>query len=204
MTARPNIAFIGKAGSGKSTLAAELVRRGYETHSWAEPIKALAALAYGPIRKSVAYEVTLDGHHTTLTGREIIQRIGTEAMRRTVDENFWVRAGTTMIDAYPEHGPYVNDDTRFENEVNALARRGWVIAYVGCPEEQRIQRLLKRDERYDPSHEQHASETSLSRDDAHVVIWNTAKPELVIDTLLETLQTYLDQGGTFVNGKADR
>jgi energy-coupling factor transporter ATP-binding protein EcfA2 len=199
----PSIALIGRMGSGKTTIAKALEDLGYNRHSWAAPAKTVASWAYGPVNKARLYEVTLDGKPTTLTGREILQRMATEGIRRSVDEDFWVRIGVNALDAYPEHGPFVCDDTRFPNEVDALARRGWVIVRILVPEELREARLT---ELYGPDQPNgitgHASETALDHVPVHLTLWNTASPTLVAETLLNTISQAIEAGATFTNREA--
>lgn len=201
MTPLPGIALVGKQGAGKTSIAAALEERGFTPFSWATPAKTLASWAYGPINKARAYEVSRAGLPSVLTGREILQRITTEAIRDNVDEDFWVRIGINALDQYPEHGPWVNDDTRLPNEAEALARRGFVIVKVAAPIELREQRLKDRDGAWNASMEQHRTDN----DDliaSHFTIWNTGPLAVVVDTLVGTITETLEAGGRFTNKAA--
>jgi len=85
-----------------------------------------------------------DGH--TLTGREMLQKIGTE-MGRQLHPQCWVNAlfseyelklrrvpnvkgGTTIADAYPN---WIITDVRFPNEADAIRARGGVVIRVNRP-----------------------------------------------------------------------
>ncbi len=140
---RPNIALVGRAGAGKSTIAAFLTNvlngYGYRRHSWAAPVRAIFAMAYGddvldpgfyPHVKESRFAVTGPTGPEYRTGRELLQRIGTEAIRENVDRDFWIKAGIRSL-AGP--GPFVNDDTRFPNEAAALERMGWWVVRVERP-----------------------------------------------------------------------
>lgn len=181
----PNIALIGRMGSGKSTIAQLLIDLyGYSKMSWAQPVKDIAALAYGPIDKSTGYEIELpDGTAGVRTGRDLLQRIGTDAMRDQVDRAFWIRAGTRRIEARADIR-WVNDDTRFPNEADALARRGWVIVRVQVDDATRFTRLGRV-----PSPEElnHPSETSIDDIPVHIRLWNTGSPIATVEMLLSTL-----------------
>lgn len=85
-----------------------------------------------------------DGHG--LTGRELLQKIGTE-MGRSIHPNAWVNAlfseytedlrriknsegGTTIAQAYPN---WIITDVRFENEAEAIKSRGGIVIRVNRP-----------------------------------------------------------------------
>lgn len=189
---QPNIALIGRMGTGKSTIAEALRPYGYSKFSWASAVRDVAKMAYGAIDKNRIYEVTVDGQPTARTGREILQRIGTDALRDQVDQDFWIRTGLRTIHDLPE--PLVNDDTRFENEAATLARSGWVIVKVQIPEEIRLHRLtqLYGDKVGDVL--QHPSETQVEEIPYHYGLWNTTEPALVAKTLLAQLANVVEAG----------
>lgn len=183
----PNIALIGRMGAGKTSIAEELMGLyGYTKFSWATPVKTIGALAYGTIAKDVPYEVAVKGHPEIRTGRELLQRIGTDAMREQVDENFWIRVGVRHLENNP--GPFVNDDTRFPNEADALARREWIIVSVSLPEKERLQRLhLIYGDTLTADLLNHPSEQHVDKIKANYRLWNTASPRQVAETLMHTL-----------------
>lgn len=140
------IALVGKMGSGKSTVAGILIAKGYVHHSWAEPVRAIFSMAYDTITpenyaevKATEYEVSERGPRdqptdVIRTGRELLQRIGTDALRNNVDLDFWVKVG--MNKAYGlvmQDKMVVNDDTRFLNEADALRRLGFAIVRIERP-----------------------------------------------------------------------
>jgi hypothetical protein len=100
-------------------------------------------MAYGPIidyaaMKAQLYEVTMpDGGTALRTGRELLQRIGTDAIRDNVDQDFWIKAGVSRI----WRDRMCNDDTRFLNEAEALRKLGWFIVRVAAPEDIRRKRI---------------------------------------------------------------
>ncbi len=89
-------------------------------------------------------EWEFDGH--TLTGRELLQKIGTE-VGRNIHPNTWINAlfseytlelrrvpnvkgGTTIADAYPN---WIITDVRFPNEADAIKNRGGVVIRINRP-----------------------------------------------------------------------
>jgi hypothetical protein len=192
-----NIALVAKRGSGKTTVSSALQAIGYQRLSWADPVRELAAMAYDPrftgtpeeyaAAKASTYEVTrvdeAGDYEETITGTQLLQRIGTEALRDGLDQNFWVKAGLRRVDAAEaaRHSVevvlhtaspvrWVNDDTRFPNELQALRSRGFVIVGLHCEDSVRVARLIARDGFYDKAAETHSSETSVGLDDCDVVI----------------------------------
>ena len=120
-----SVALIGPKGAGKSTLAAFLAQEhGYHRLSFADPLRALAAWAYGPVDKEQLYTVRHGDQEEVMSGRTLLQRLGTEAIR-AFDEEFWLRCAARTLDE--NSGPWVIDDCRFPNERRLLAERGFLL-----------------------------------------------------------------------------
>jgi hypothetical protein len=183
----PNIALLGRMGTGKTTIALALSQFGYNRFSWAKPVREVASLAYGqPIRKDGIYEVTLQGGPTTITGRQLLQRLGTDAIRNEVDEDFWIKVGLAQLDTDPD-GRWVNDDLRFPNEAAALIRRNWILVRVILPEDERLRRISDQYGERPDLIINHESERWADEIPVHVRLWNTAEPYIVAQTLLQTI-----------------
>jgi len=193
-----NLAIIGRRGSGKTTISQYLVdHHGYTRHSWAAPVKEIASWAYGPIDKAGRYIVeTVDGP-VGVSGRWLLQRIGTDALRNAVDQAFWIKVGLRKIDedreptvlpsgdtiSAPVHR-WVNDDTRFPNEVVALRSRGFIVFKLEVPAAVRAARLGAE---YDPEADSHPSETEIERINPHYTVDGTQPVEKVVEDILGSL-----------------
>ena len=191
----PPIAIIGGMGVGKSTILGVLVRRfNYQRMSWADPVKQLAALAYGEVGKNTVYEVhDSEGRRVEKLGRTILQQIGTDALRNIVDDDFWVRIGTRMMDAEAKGTTgsnirWVNDDTRFMNEAMALRERGFAFVRLLVPDAVRASRLGVNEDQLRVM-STHPSETSLARFEADFDILNdgTRSPDDVTQDIIDYL-----------------
>lgn len=187
----PNIAVIGGMGAGKSTITGQLVRIfGYQRMSWADPVKQIAAMAYGPVQKNDQY-TTHDstGLYVVKTGRQILQQIGTEALRQSVDEDFWIKCGVRRMDETDTDDkgrPYMrwaNDDSRFPNEVSALRERGWTIVRLLAPDELRAERLgISYEQLIEAS--AHPSEQQIAQLEHDMTVWNDSDPEAVARSII--------------------
>lgn len=141
-----NVAIVGKMGAGKSSLANHLVDvHKYTRVANAGALKALAAMAYGPIDKSETYRVTIpcsvhsgDSHEEReISGRQVLQGIG--QIVKEFDRDFWLKAMMRDIDT-KGNGPFVCDDTRFPFEAEFLKERGWIIVKLYVPKDVRAER----------------------------------------------------------------
>lgn len=96
---------------------------------------------------------------TPMTYREILQKVGTEAMRNQIHENSWVNAlfadykgvfrggGLSDDDLTEDYPKWIITDCRFPNEAEAIKKHGGIIIRI---------------ERFNPNPvDTHASETSL-------------------------------------------
>lgn len=187
----PNIAVIGGMGAGKSTITGQLVRIfGYTRMSWADPVKQIAAMAYGPVQKNDQYTThASNGLYVVKTGRQILQQIGTEALRQSVDEDFWIKCGVRRMDEIDKDAKgrtymrWANDDSRFPNEVSALRERGWVIVRLLAPDELRAERLgISYEQLIEAS--AHPSEQLITQLEHDMTVWNDSDPEAVARSII--------------------
>lgn len=135
------IGLSGYARAGKDTAAEALLTLGYKRVAFADKLReVLYALnpivVYGPdtVRvKDVIDKFGWDGYKATAYSteiRELLQRLGTEAGRRTLWDSIWVDAAFANLD---ENGLYVFTDVRFPNEANAIRERGGEILRITRP-----------------------------------------------------------------------
>ena len=183
------IAFHGRMGSGKST-ACELLRaHGYREVSFAAPLKRVA-LALGFEHHQV-YGSQRDKLETNtlwgVSGREFLQRFGTEICRDTLPRTFpamprslWCALMRRELAAYADER-FAISDCRFEDEARLVRELGGVVVH------------LHRDDAGAPADagaaSQHRSERELSLElvDAHVD--NNGSPRALqraIDRVLAT------------------
>jgi len=159
------IGISGKKRAGKDTTAKVL----QETLPnaiilyFANTLKKVAAVALGyqydhffkDENKFKEYEIAPG---VTMTGREFLQKVGTESFRDNIHKDFWVHSLMKQIEYLPENIEYVIiPDVRFENEYEAiLERNGYVIRVVRSG--------LESDD--------HTSETALDNYRFHARIYN--------------------------------
>jgi uridine kinase len=155
-----NIAIFGAMYSGKTTLAAALTEVGYVKVSFADPLRNIAALAYGQIDKSKKYDVS---HYTSpdeqISGREMLQKIAESV--KTVDRDFWLKCFIKDSARYLDQ-PIVLDDGRFMFELEKLKEMGYITVGVDTALETRLSRSLVINGRY-PTREEmnHISEIEI-------------------------------------------
>lgn len=186
-----NIALIGGMGSGKTTILTEFQRRGYERLSWADPVKEIARWAYGHVEKNELYTVNTNDGDVVRSGREILQRIGTDALRDQVDQDFWIRCGLNRMKevnaAYAQmhnKANWVNDDSRFPNEIAALRFRGFVVVRLVVSDATRAARLSITDDQLQQLSE-HPSEKLIASLHHDLAVDNSALPPAnVADAIL--------------------
>lgn len=193
---KPNIALVGKMGSGKTTIANALAEyHGYKRISWADGVRYVASLAYGPIDYNRHYQVRLPDNSTgMLTGRQVLQRVGTDALRNNVDMDFWIKAMFNRLNTVPNGGPWVVDDSRFDNEAMAARANGWLTVQVKINEDSRLERIRRLYPEADSTTISHSSENSFSNAYIDIAIWNTT-PDVrkTVEELMATAANHVEQ-----------
>ena len=185
------ISITGKIGSGKDTVA-QIIQEctpyhNWEVKKWAGKLKAIAEMISGIPKEKFEdqdfkytklpecwdRQVQSGRYKTTqpMTVRDLLQLLGTEAMRNGLHENVWVNAlmseylattvtvGTNEFDFSEEDQMpnWIITDTRFPNELEAARAKKGITIKVHRP-----------GRKSDEKQAQHASETALD----HVTDWD--------------------------------
>jgi hypothetical protein len=186
------ISITGKIGSGKDTVA-QIIQEctpyhNWEVKKWAGKLKVIAEMISGiPKEKFEDQDFKYtnlpecwdrqmqSGRYKTtqpMTVRDLLQLLGTEAMRNGLHENVWVNAliseykfthyavGALDTELTDDMGMYPNwiiTDTRFPNELEAARAKNGITIKVHRP-----------GRKSDEKQAQHASETALD----HVTDWD--------------------------------
>jgi len=109
------IGLCGKAGSGKSTVAQYLQENyGFERIAFADSLKEML------LKSGIVFPSDLA--KKTPYARFLLQRIGTDIMRKQVDSDFWVNKTLIRIGELISKGKkkIVIEDVRFPNEVELI------------------------------------------------------------------------------------
>ena len=127
------IGIHGKARAGKDTFANFLVENhGFTKMAFADPIKWAVASAFGiPLGEVYSDEFKTTAHPTwNLTGRQILQQFGTEAMRGTFGRHFWVRRWMMDYSKLRTVSSVVVSDVREEHEAEVIRELGGLIVHL--------------------------------------------------------------------------
>jgi hypothetical protein len=164
------VALSGLQGSGKDTAAAILVsRHGYTKVAFADALRELllgidplipANGCYEPIPLSeVIEDIGWDVAKRTIPEvRRVMQRTGTEGIRKVFGENAWVDVlWHRYPDLFDSETRYVITDCRFQNEGKFVRDNGGTILWIDRPG------IVS---------DGHASESTVVRDLANAVIVN--------------------------------
>lgn len=123
------IAFTGLAGSGKSTAASIIeANMGAVRIPFAGVLKDAARVLFDLEDRQLYTQegkAELDPRWQT-TPRDMLQRLGTEAMRGTFGDDFWLRRWELEAAKHTERVVIV-EDARFPNEADYLKAKGALV-----------------------------------------------------------------------------
>ena len=184
------VGFSGYARSGKDTAAACLLEHGFVRGAFADKMKA-ALIALDPIVDDGRRLSEIEGAVVqTPSGptvseeakqrpevRRLLQRLGTEAGRKTIGEDVWVKA---LLDAGMPARLAITD-VRFPNEADAIRALGGLVVRVERPGVGPING--------------HESETALDGCDFDLVVVNDGTPDALAGEMEEVLAFCSGIGG---------
>lgn len=135
------IGISGKKRAGKDTAAKFLVQdHGFKSFAFADPLKEAAKIVFGWNDEHVYGDMKeVKDQYWGFSPRWALQHMGTEAMRKNVGDDVWIKA--TMRKAMPmiEKGEnVVITDIRFPNEAQAIRDAGgqiWKVERPGVKED---------------------------------------------------------------------
>ena len=148
------IGLIGKAGSGKDTFAKEL---GWESVAYADALKQFCIDYLGCTHDDIYTQEgkMRDNPEWGMTNREILQRVGTEAMRCGFHKDVWVKILKRRVQKLLDEGKkVVVTDCRFENECQMVEDLGGILIEITRDGEQG---------NLTASEKQHPSEQTIDR-----------------------------------------
>ena len=132
----PIIGLCGAISSGKDTLASKLSYAGFKRYKFADPLYAMASAldpAFHPNMSHSAKASYLLDTAIFGTRRNFLQQLGTEFLRNTINEDFFLLhmkdAILTHLNDYPTMGIVISD-VRFENEANLIRDMGGAIIHL--------------------------------------------------------------------------
>ena len=138
------IGISGKKRSGKDTAAQFLksqlkhkFRQDARIMCFAEGLKRVAAMALGEdpdlfFDDESKERLFLVGPEHVMSGRSILQKVGTECFRDNIDVDFWVTMFMKHVKSV-EESYIIVPDTRFPNEFKAIKDAGGCVIRIDRP-----------------------------------------------------------------------
>ena len=151
MTLQPKlIGLTGNKGVGKSTYASFLAGQNGHVYSFATPLKTMLMSVFPSEYILTNKETPIPNYPEHVTGRFLMQSLGTEWARKLVTEDVWMlMLRERLVKDSPTTGsPLVIDDLRFPNEAKMVRDMGG-----------EVWQLHRR--KYEPSNDNHVSEQGI-------------------------------------------
>lgn len=130
------VGLTGKALAGKGETASVIGESNrLVLKAFADPLKEAAKILFGMTNDDVytqAGKLRFNGVWGT-TNRDLLQRLGTEAMRGEFGSDFWIKRMAMSIDSIKLRDwieGVVIHDVRFDNEAEMIRDRGGVIIHI--------------------------------------------------------------------------
>lgn len=179
------VGLTGRKRSGKNTAGAAFENMGFESMSFAMPIKLMLAslLEYQGVDPAIIYRMLDDDlkevptpYLQGKTPRQAMQTLGTEWGRVMIGDTLWSDA---LIRASHGYDNVVVTDVRFPNELKALNEKGAFIYRVVRPDNP-------------AGNDDHPSETFIDGLDVTSEIINQAPTAEAF--MLQVMKTFFDDG----------
>jgi hypothetical protein len=141
-----------QARSGKDTVAQHLhTKKAFVQVAFADALKEGARAIFGLTDEQLYGDLKgeVDGFWDD-TPRNILQKMGTECMRRGYRDDLWVKCVERVVKRNPDLD-FVISDVRFPNEAAAVKEWGGVLVRIDRPADSELSDAAKL----------HASETSM-------------------------------------------
>lgn len=163
----PIIGIAGHARAGKDTIA-QIIQQEYRcmTYAFAEPLKAMLRAIGLDEQDLNGWRKDETNNDFQATPRYIMQTLGTEWGRETINDNIWVMAAAKRIKQMNRSQPdatIIVTDVRFQNEADFVRQHGFLV-HVTRP----IQRIAGRE---------HRSENPVGIQDSDLIIINDGSLE---------------------------
>lgn len=136
-----SIGLAGLPGCGKDTIGDMLVNHHeYGRHAFAGPVKDMLITGLGVTRGEVdGPDKEIPLARLGVSVRTLLQTLGTEWGRNTIDPNLWVEIAAQRTAYFRQAGiPVVFTDVRFENEAAFVRRIGGAIWHVRRPDNRKV------------------------------------------------------------------
>ena len=134
------IGIAGLAGSGKDTIGGAIVALGklqrerWEIKKFASGVKLIASILTGhkvqDFESQEFKNAKLGPEWSDMTVRDMLQKIGTEAMRDNLHPDTWVNA---LFSKYEYNSKWIITDVRFPNEVKRIKQYNGILIKVVRP-----------------------------------------------------------------------
>lgn len=177
------IGISGKICSGKTEVAKYIKNSfpdyNFKIKSFAYDVKYIASYITGiDINLMLSREIkTKYLSDWGMTVGEMLQKIGTDCMRKGLHPDTWV---FSLMSKYTEDQNWIIDDVRFKNEANAIKKSGGILIRLeGDP-----MNMRSKDSR-DPNHE---SETGLDDYENFDIVFHNTPPIENIKKLIDILK----------------
>lgn len=126
------IGISGKKRSGKDTVAKLIANHlDCDILSFATPVKEVTALMMGYEKDEFLSDNCKDKIYTfidgkTITGRELLQMVGTDCMRNIINETVWItNMNNRILSSKKKY--IIIPDVRFDNEYNYIKNNNGII-----------------------------------------------------------------------------